>query len=70
LVRPEWSKGWGYGTGGAWSDRKMFNQRIPSSYRRKGSKQSDFTKATATLEKLDPHRLFTSPLVRQLMPRG
>jgi FAD/FMN-containing dehydrogenase len=70
LVRPEWSKGWGYGTGGAWSDRKMFNQRIPSSFRRKGSKQSDFARATAALEKLDPHRLFTSPLVRQLMPRG
>lgn len=69
LVRPEWSKGWGYGSTGAWSDRKMFNSRIPGSFRPKGSKANPWKTATAGLEKLDPHRLFTSPLVRQLMPR-
>jgi FAD/FMN-containing dehydrogenase len=69
LVRPEWSKGWGYGSGGAWSDPAMFDKRIPKSFRRKGSKRSDWKTATATLERLDPHRLFTSPLVRRLMPR-
>lgn len=69
LVRPEWSKGWGYGADGAWTDPRMFKRRIPKSFRRKGSKRSDWKSGTATLEKLDPHRLFTSPLVRRLMPK-
>jgi len=69
LVRPEWSKGWGYGSSGAWSDPKMFNSRIPKSFRSKRAKKSAWKSGVATLEKLDPHRVFTSPLVRQLMHR-
>lgn len=69
LIRPEWSKGWGYGSGGAWTDPVMFNQRIPRSFRRRGSRRSDWYSATDRLEAFDPYRLFTSPLIRQLMPR-
>lgn len=47
----------------------MFKKRIPKSFRRKGAKRSDWKSGTATLEKLDPYRLFTSPLVRRLMSR-
>lgn len=69
LVRPEWSKGWGYGSTGAWTDPAMFNQRIPKSFRRRGAKKNPWKTGAATLDRLDPYRLFTSPLVRRLMPR-
>ncbi|MCB0857481.1 MAG: FAD-binding protein [Solirubrobacterales bacterium] len=69
LVRPEWSKGWGYGSAGAWSDPVMFERRIPASFRRKGARRSTWKGDIAGLDRLDPYRLFTSPLVRRIMPR-
>ena len=69
LVRPEWSKGWGYGPQGAWSDPDMFERRIPASFRRKGARRGTWKSDVAGLDRLDPYRLFTSPLVRRIMPR-
>lgn len=69
LVRPEWSKGWGYGRDAAWDDQAMFRKRIPRSYKAKRARKSAWKAGTAILERQDPHRVFTSPLVRRLMPR-
>jgi hypothetical protein len=70
LVRPEWSKGWGYGPKGAWTDPVMFERRIPASFRRKGARRGTWKSDVAGLDRLDPYRMFTSPLVRRIMPRS
>ncbi len=70
VVRPEWSKGWGYGPEGAWTDPVMFRRRVPASFRQRGARRSTWQGDVAKLDSLDPYRLFTSPLVRRLMPRS
>jgi FAD/FMN-containing dehydrogenase len=68
-VRVEWSKGWAYHANrGAWTDTEVIGNRIPASLTQGRSPDSTYTAAVHHLGGLDPHRVFTSPLVDALMP--
>ena len=60
MVRPEWSKGWAYTAGGAWSARGIIERAVPDAFR-------GWDAAVRTLDRLDPHDVFTSPLLRALL---
>ena len=60
MVRPEWSKGWAYTAGGAWSARRIIERAVPDAFR-------GWAAAVRTLDRLDPHDVFTSPLLRTLL---
>jgi FAD/FMN-containing dehydrogenase len=67
-VRPEWSKGWGYTATAAWSDPVAFGTTIPNAYRAGQAAGDNWDTAVATLAALDPYKLFSSPLLANLMP--
>ncbi len=54
-VRPEWSKGWAYTNGSAWSNTTVYRKFIPETF---GINQWNW--AVTTLNKYDPHRIFTN----------
>ncbi len=60
LTRVEWSKGWGYTDEAAWSDEEVLGTVVPSSF------GAAWDEAAATLERLDPHRVFRAPLHERL----
>lgn len=68
-VRPEWSKGWAYCETGAWSDPTVLGTRIPNAYCAGQAAEDGWDAALATLEKYDPHGVFSAPLV-EAMRRG
>lgn len=69
LIRPEWSKGWGYTDQAAWQDEQVVRQIIPASLSAGGQPLSQSLSATtATLNRLDPYRIFQSPLLGRLLP--
>ncbi|MEU1184710.1 cholesterol oxidase substrate-binding domain-containing protein [Streptomyces sp. NPDC005820] len=63
LTRVEWSKGWGYTDEAAWSDEEVLGTVVPESF---GT--AAWGEAAATLERLDPHRVFRAPLHERLFP--
>ena len=63
----EWSKGWAYTARGAWTNRTMLARTIPDAFRVGRVPEATWDAAVATLERLDPHRVFTSPLLRSLL---
>jgi FAD/FMN-containing dehydrogenase len=65
-VRPEWSKGWAYTERGAWTDQQMI-RTIPRSFRGARRKHETWNAAVRTLDRLDPHGVYTSPLLRSLL---
>jgi FAD/FMN-containing dehydrogenase len=67
MVRPEWSKGWGYTAEAAWSSSAFLKETIPGSYRAGQPAGNGWDAAIATLDNYDPYRLFTDPLVDRLM---
>ncbi|WP_084615991.1 cholesterol oxidase substrate-binding domain-containing protein [Solimonas flava] len=67
-VRVEWSKGWGYSTTAAWSDATVLGTTVPNSLRAGQTAGDDFDSARATLNALDPSRLFASPLLDTVLP--
>ncbi|WP_406288583.1 cholesterol oxidase substrate-binding domain-containing protein [Embleya sp. NBC_00896] len=67
-VRPEWSKGWAYGLGGAWTDTAAVTGRIPDSFRTGLPAASNFDAARATFNKYDPSRIFGNPFLDVLLP--
>jgi FAD/FMN-containing dehydrogenase len=60
MARPEWSKGWAYTARGAWTDRKRIERTVPHAF-------GGWDAAVRTLDRLDPHAVFTSPLLRALL---
>lgn len=67
MVRPEWSKGWGYTANGAWTDATYIDTTIPDSHTQ-GRKHSDGWNATVRqLDKLDPHHVFSNGFIDNLM---
>ena len=66
-VRPEWSKGWAYTANGAWTDRPTIAGTIPAAYRVARPPQRRWNAAVGTLNRLDPHRVFTSPLLSSML---
>jgi FAD/FMN-containing dehydrogenase len=67
-VRPEWSKGWGYTESAGWSDATMLQQFLPAAYRSGQPAGDNWDTARATLNESDPHRIFSSPLLDQILP--
>ncbi|MER5529276.1 cholesterol oxidase substrate-binding domain-containing protein [Streptomyces sp. NPDC002677] len=54
-TRVEWSKGWAYTESDVWSDEEVLGRRIPGSF---GGAVWDA--AVETLDRLDPHRVFSN----------
>jgi hypothetical protein len=66
-VRPEWSKGWAYTERGAWTNRRMITRTLPRAFSVARPPDRTWDAAVRTLHRLDPHGLFTSPLLRLLL---
>ncbi|MEV6006047.1 cholesterol oxidase substrate-binding domain-containing protein [Streptomyces sp. NPDC051976] len=64
-VRVEWSKGWAYTDTAAWSDPDVLTGAIPASQRAGGGPGWD--EAVATLDRLDPHHVLSSPFLDTLL---
>ncbi|TQM84909.1 FAD/FMN-containing dehydrogenase [Saccharothrix saharensis] len=65
-TRAEWSKGWAYTDEAAWSDHTVLTSTVPDSYRQGPNPSWDA--ARATLNALDPHRVFSNPFLDVLLP--
>jgi FAD/FMN-containing dehydrogenase len=59
LARPEWSKGWGYGPAGPWTNDTVLGA-IPRAF-------DDWAEAVRTLDDADPHGVFKSDLLERLI---
>jgi hypothetical protein len=67
LLRPEWSKGWGYSNSGAWSDTTFMQSTIPRNLALGQASSQTLSAASAALDRFDPYRLFSSPLLDRLL---
>lgn len=65
-VRPEWSKGWAFTAAGAWTDPTILGSTIPAAFR--AGPDPTWDSALATLDALDPHRIFTNEFLSTLAP--
>lgn len=66
MVRPEWSKGWGYTGSSAWSGSYFRDQAVPGAYRSDLFHTANWDTAVITLNSLDPHRVFTNSFLDAL----
>ena len=62
VPRVEWSKQWAYTAAGAFTDTTMLSTTIPASY------GPAYAAARAALNAMDPQRIFSSPLLDQVLP--
>lgn len=60
LARPEWAKRFAHTPAGAWTDTAAMRNDIPATL-----PEWDWT--VSTLNRYDPHRLFSNPLIDQLL---
>jgi FAD/FMN-containing dehydrogenase len=67
-VRPEWSKGWAYTDGAAWQDMPLIGSAIPAAFSEGQPANGRWDAARAVLNRYDPQRIFTSPLLERLLP--
>lgn len=65
-VRVEWSKGWGYTPSGVWENETVLNKNIPNSLSTDINDDSGWESAKQTLEKYDPHHIYSSPLINKI----
>ncbi|MFD3589916.1 cholesterol oxidase substrate-binding domain-containing protein [Streptomyces sp. NPDC058683] len=63
-TRVEWSKGWAYTESDVWSDEEVLDTRIPGSF---GGAVWDA--AVETLDRLDPHRVFSNGFLDGVLVR-
>ncbi len=66
-VRPEWSKGWGYTSSGAWTSDPVIDTRVPATFRAGQPLNDNWDSARQMLDILDPARVFTSDFVTKLL---
>jgi FAD/FMN-containing dehydrogenase len=66
-VRPEWSKGWAYTVAGAWTSRAVIERAVPAGFRSARPATHAWDEAVRALDRLDPHHVFSSPLLRSLL---
>jgi FAD/FMN-containing dehydrogenase len=59
--RQEWTKGWAYTSAGAWTDDEALRHTIPGGF-------LDWDRARQRFNALDPHRIFSNPLLDRLLP--
>ncbi|MFC6041534.1 cholesterol oxidase substrate-binding domain-containing protein [Nocardioides hankookensis] len=66
-VRPEWSKGWGYTSSGAWTSGTVVDTTVPNTFRTGYPLNDNWDSARAMLDILDPARVFSSAFVDRLL---
>ena len=66
-LHPEWSKGWAYGTHGAWTDTTFLHSVIPAAVQDGHAADDGWTAALATYTALDPHGVYGNPFLDVLM---
>ena len=66
-VRPEWSKGWGYTSAGAWTSGPVVDTVVPTTFRTGYPLNDNWDSARAMLDILDPARVFSSAFVDRLL---
>jgi hypothetical protein len=67
-VHPEWSKGWAYRPRrGAWSNASFLRELIPHEFTVRRPRAITWQTTVNRLKELDPHEVFTSPLLNTLM---
>lgn len=66
-LRPEWSKGWAYDGTAAWADPAALDGGIAAAFAPGEVGSHGWAWAVSQLTRLDPHRLFTSPLLDRLL---
>ncbi|MFI9615140.1 cholesterol oxidase substrate-binding domain-containing protein [Streptomyces sp. NPDC052023] len=62
LARVEWSKGWAYTDTDAWRDEEVIGATVPASFG-----EGVWGRAAGVLDRLDPHHVFSSELVRRML---
>lgn len=67
LVRPEWSKGWGYTSSGEWTSDSYITQTIPDSHTQGQHPHEQWNTAIRRLDKLDPYRVFSNDFIDRLL---
>jgi FAD/FMN-containing dehydrogenase len=67
-LRGEWSKGWAYSSTAAWADPTYLGTTVPNNYRTGQPAGDNWDTARATLNKYDPHRIFSNPFLDTLLP--
>ena len=67
-VRQEWTKGWAYTPAGAWTDEHAIGRTIPDDFRAARSTNDNWDWTCRTFNALDPHRIFSNPLLERLLP--
>lgn len=67
-VRPEWSKAWAHTPAGAWTSKPLITGTIPNAFRAGQADTGNWDAARATLNRLDPARVFTNPFLDTLLP--
>jgi hypothetical protein len=65
--RPEWSKGWACTDEGLWDDERTLAHRIPEGFRAGRRRDEDWDWAVRTLDRYDPHRVFSNRFLDRLM---
>lgn len=66
-VRPEWSKGWAYGSSGAWTDSAMLSTTIPNQYRAGQPAGNNWGSAVTQLGQYDPFGVFSNAFLDGLL---
>ena len=66
-VHAEWSKEWANTPAGAWTDTAVMGSDIPDSYRAGQAADDGWDAAVATLDVLDPARVFSSAFLDGLL---
>ncbi|MFD4294586.1 cholesterol oxidase substrate-binding domain-containing protein [Rhodococcus sp. NPDC058532] len=66
--RPEWAKGWAFTDEAGFLDPETIEAVIPQTYRDGVPVGDDWDSARAEYNDLDPHRIFSNPLLDRLLP--
>ncbi len=69
-MRVEWSREWAYTAAGVWPNAEVIGGRIPASVTQGMAEDAGFRTAVDILDRLDPHRVFSTKFLDRLMPRS
>lgn len=69
-LRMEWAKCWGFSGTAPWADKDVLGGYVPDSYRAGQSPGDNWDTGVATLDSLDPHRVFTNKFLDELLVSG
>ena len=66
-LHPEWSKGWAFGTDGAWTNTTFLHGVIPAAVQGGQASDDGWGAALAAYDALDPHGVYGNPFLDVLM---